>query len=335
MSKRVPIIGITLGDINGIGPEIALKSVYAKRLTGVRLVLIGDDKVVSREARRQDRAPLPAWSPAESSQPSHRVTVWNPTPQISPAYRPGACTAAASRAAHAWVTAAASAALRGVIAAIVTAPINKEGFMKAGLDYPGHTELLAELTGVARYEMMLLADNFRVVLATRHIPIKAVPGALTRKGVRDTIEMTADALRWLGARRKRIAVCGLNPHAGDGGAIGNEERTIIRPAMRRVRRKDVALTGPVPADSVFRQIRHGAYDAVVAMYHDQALAPFKMVAFEKGVNLTLGLPIIRTSPDHGTAYSLAEKGRADASSTMEAIALAAALARRPNPWRTP
>lgn len=335
MSKRPTIIGITLGDINGIGPEIALKAAFAKRPPGTRLVFIGDHDTVAREARRRRRATPPAWNPEETPVPAHGVTVWNPAPASTLTPRPGTCTVGASRAAYRWIVAATEAALRGRLAALVTAPINKDGFQKAGVDAPGHTELLAALSGTTRFEMMLLADDFRVVLATRHIPIKDVAGSLTRSGVRQTIEMTADALRWLGVRRKRIAVCGLNPHAGDGGAIGKEEQTIIRPAMRAVRRKGIVLSGPVPADSVFRQVREGAYDAVVAMYHDQALAPFKMVAFEKGVNLTLGLPFVRTSPDHGTAYGLAGKGKADPSSMIEAIALAAKLATRPNPWRGP
>ncbi len=335
MSKRPAIIGITLGDINGIGPEVALKAAFAKRPPGTRLVLIGDHDTLAREVRSLGRAMPPVWSPAASTAPTRGVTLWNPAPESNLIPRPGTCAADAARAAYRWVVAATEAALHGHLGALVTAPINKEGFKKAGVDAPGHTELLAALSGTTRFEMMLLADDFRVVLATRHIPIKDVAGSLTRSGVRNTIEMTADALRWLGVRRKRIAVCGLNPHAGDGGAIGQEERTIIRPAMRAVRRKDIVLSGPVPADSVFRQVREGAYDAVVAMYHDQALAPFKMVAFEKGVNLTLGLPFVRTSPDHGTAYGLAGQGKVDPSSMIEAIALAAKLATRPNPWRGP
>lgn len=335
MHSRPNIIGITLGDINGIGPEIAVKAAFARQPAGSRLVLIGDDEAVNREARRLGRNPPPPWSPDRSPVPAHRVTVWNPNHGGRLSSRPGRCTVDAARAAHHWIVAATEAALRGQLAGLVTAPINKEGFMKAGVNVPGHTELLAQLTKTTRYEMMLLADDFRVVLATRHIPIRAVADSLTRRGVRHTIEMTADALSWLGVRRKRIAVCGLNPHAGDGGAIGDEERTIIAPAVRRIRRQDIVLSGPWPADSVFHRVRLGAYDAVVAMYHDQALAPFKMVAFEKGVNLTLGLPFVRTSPDHGTAYGLAGKGKADPSSMKAAIALALQLAKRRNPWRKP
>ncbi len=335
MSKRPTIIGMTLGDINGIGPEIAVKTAYTQCPAGVRLVLIGDRAVVERETKRLGVVKPPSWSPAQAPIPSHRVTVWEPEPAPSVPSRPGRCTIAAARAAHQWIVAATHAALDGALSGIVTAPINKEGFMKAGLDVPGHTELLAELTHTKRYEMMLLAGNFRVVLATRHIPIKDVAQSLTKHGVQNTIEMTADALHWLGSRRKRIAVCGLNPHAGDGGAIGREEQRIIAPAIHAVRRKDITLTGPIPADTVFYQVRQGAYDAVVAMYHDQALAPFKMVAFENGVNLTLGLPIIRTSPDHGTAYALAGKGKANPSSMNAAVTLAAKLAGRPNPCRTP
>ncbi len=333
--SRPLVIGITLGDINGIGPEVAVQAAFRKRPTGVRVVLIGDPATIVREARRLRKPPPRAWAPDQSSVPSHVVTIWNPTPDARVRRQPGRCTAPAARAAYEWIVAATAAAQRGALDAIVTAPISKEGFMKADVDVPGHTELLAQLTSTDRYEMMLLADDFRVVLATRHVPIRLVASMLTPNGIRQAIEMTADALQWLGCRRKRIAVCGLNPHAGDGGAIGDEEQRIIGPAIRAAKRKGVQLTGPVPADSVFRQVRRGAYDAVLAMYHDQALAPFKMVAFEKGVNLTLGLPIIRTSPDHGTAYALAGKGKADPSSMMEAVRLAARLAGRTNPWRRP
>ena len=338
MSCRKTIIGITLGDINGVGPEIALAATSRVWLPHVRLVLIGSRELVAEECKRTHLPVPPEWTPSKTSRLLPPVSLWDPpTPSTRhPATlkrEPGRCTAAAARAAHHWICCAVDAAKHRTLHAIVTAPIQKEGFMKAGIDVPGHTELLARELQVKRVEMMLLAGSFRVVLATRHIPIRRVADTLTRASVRDTIEMTADAIRWLGARRQRIAVCGLNPHAGDGGAIGDEDRRIIQPAIRSVRRTGVTLTGPVPADTVFYQVQQGAYDAVVAMYHDQGLAPFKMVAFEKGVNLTLGLPIVRTSPDHGTAYDIAGRGAANPSSMIEAIKLAAKLAHRPQPWR--
>jgi 4-hydroxythreonine-4-phosphate dehydrogenase len=268
--------------------------------------------------------------------PARRVRVWDPAPHLRLTPAPGYCRADAARAAVAWIEAATDACLRNELHGLVTAPINKAGLMKARLDIPGHTELLARRCGVAQVEMMLLSDTFRVVLATRHLPIRAVADALNRPDLRRCIETTARALDWLGCRHKRLAVCGLNPHAGDNGAIGDEEKTIITPVIRSLQRRypDWQLSGPVPADTVFHQVQQGVYDAVVSMYHDQALAPFKMVAFETGVNLTLGLPIVRTSPDHGTAYGIAGQGRAHTGSITAAMRLAAQLARRPNPWRS-
>jgi 4-hydroxythreonine-4-phosphate dehydrogenase len=247
----------------------------------------------------------------------------------------GRCETDAARAAASWIDAAVQSARTDGLQAIVTAPINKQGWMKAGLPYAGHTEMLAHLTGTPHVDMMLLAEGFRVVLATRHIPLRSVASALSVAGLRQTIETTTLSLDWLGEKKKRIAVCGLNPHAGDGGQIGDEEARIIAPAIQAAKRAGGRRTviGPVPADTVFYQVRKGQYDAVIAMYHDQGLAPFKMVAFEKGVNLTLGLPIVRTSPDHGTAYAIAGKHCADPSSMIAALKLAAHLARRPNPWR--
>lgn len=319
MKTRHPIIGITLGDINGIGPEVALKAIHRHRWPArCHFVLIGSIAAVEVQARKL-KLPVP--------------DVWDPTPRLRPAWTPGRIAAPAARAAHAWITAATEAAMAGRLDGMVTAPISKEGFMRAGLDVPGHTELIAHLTGAKKFAMMLLTDTLRVVLVTRHIPIRDVARSITRKNIVETAHCAARALSWLGSRNRTIAVCGLNPHAGDGGAIGREDRDIIAPAVRALQKEKIRAQGPLAADTVFHHALQGRYGAVVAMYHDQGLAPFKMHAFEKGVNLTLGLPIVRTSPDHGTAYDLAGKNRANESSMVEAIALAARLATRPNPWR--
>jgi 4-hydroxythreonine-4-phosphate dehydrogenase len=180
--------------------------------------------------------------------------------------------------------------------------------------------------------MMLFGGPLRVTLATRHVPLTHVSKKLTTAGILETIVMTGEALPWLGCRKQRIAVCGLNPHAGDGGKIGREEITVIAPAIRKAKKKGFDVTGPVPADTVFHQALKGKYDAVVAMYHDQGLGPLKMLAFDSGVNVTLGLPIVRTSPDHGTAFNIAGKGAANPESMIEAIKWAVQLARRKNPW---
>jgi 4-hydroxythreonine-4-phosphate dehydrogenase len=172
-----------------------------------------------------------------------------------------------------------------------------------------------------------------VILVTRHIPLARVPRALTRKAIEEAITLTAEALPWMGVRRARIGVCGLNPHAGEGGSIGREESTVISPTIRALRKRGLNVSGPHPADTIFHQAARGDYDAVVAMYHDQGLAPLKLIAFDCGVNVTLGLPIVRTSPDHGTAYAIAGRGVADPSSMVEAIRQAYLLAQKRNPWR--
>jgi 4-hydroxythreonine-4-phosphate dehydrogenase len=316
MKKRLRI-GITLGDLNGIGPEVALKALRQLGTPrGVQFVLIGSPNAV---------APLRV-------RPRHAL-LWDPTPHLKPRHQPGRITAEAGRAAAAWIYFGVRGCQTGMLDALVTAPICKAGWERAGIRFPGHTELLAQLTGARRVEMLLFGGPLRVVLATRHVPLAQVPAALRRTNLAETIAMTATGLRWLGLRRQRIAVCGLNPHAGDGGVLGDEEVKIIAPAIRAARRSGAQLTGPVPADTVFHQTLRGQFDAVLAMYHDQGLGPLKMLAFDTGVNLTLGLPIVRTSPDHGTAFDIAGRDRANPASMVAALEWAIRLARRPNPWR--
>lgn len=323
-------IGITAGDPNGIGPEVALRAALQPQPANRRLVLIGHREVWERTARRIDRR-LPAEIPALES-PLPRRATWDPDLAPPPVDRPGQIRADAARAAYAYILSAAAAAQNGRLDAIVTAPICKEAFQLAGIREPGHTELLARLTGTRRYAMMLFGEKIRVVLATRHLPLRKVADALTVEAIVEAIEMLARALPWMGFRRARIGVCGLNPHAGDGGAIGTEEQAVIAPAIAQARRKKWNVTGPIPADVIFHQHLAGKFDAVVAMYHDQGLGPLKMISFDSGVNLTLGLPIIRTSPDHGTAFDIAGKSCADPSSTRAALDWAARLAAKKNPW---
>ena len=323
-------IGITAGDPNGIGPEVALKAALQPQPANRRLVLIGHRAVWARAAAKLGR-PLPPEVPTLEP-PLPRRCTWDPDMAPPPLHRPGQVRADAARAAYACILAAAAAAQNHRLDAIVTAPISKEAFQLAGIREPGHTELLARLTGTRRFAMMLFGENIRVVLATRHLPLRKVPDALTADAIVEAVEMLARALPWMGFRRARIGVCGLNPHAGDGGALGDEEKTVIAPALARCRQRGWNVCGPVPADAIFHQHLAGKYDAVVAMYHDQGLGPMKMLSFESGVNLTLGLPIIRTSPDHGTAFDIAGKGIADPSSTRAALDWAARLAARKNPW---
>lgn len=301
-------IGITCGDVNGIGPEIARKAVLSKHWNSdVKFTYIGPE-------------PANGFS-------KHWKIECNEVPN------PGKITAEASRTAVAAIAHAVRGCLDGELDAMVTAPICKEGLKLAGLRWPGHTEMIADLTGTKRYGMMLMGKGLRVMLATRHLPLRDVADALTRENVLEAIELTGETLRFFGFDNGRIGVCGLNPHAGDGGALGSEEQTVIMPAIEAARSKGFNAIGPVPADVIFFQTLEKSYDAVVAMYHDQGLGPLKMHAFDCGVNFTAGLPIIRTSPDHGTAFDIAGKGLANADSMIAAIETAIELAGKPNPWK--
>lgn len=325
-------LGITLGDINGIGPEVALRAAYAPWPEDTRLVLIGSRAVVDDLAEAAAQSRPADWDPACGTPPDAPVSVWEPPPETPLSRRPGELDPAASQAAHRWIEAAVDACLDQQLQGMITAPISKEGFARAGYDTPGHTELLAQRTGTARFAMLLVGGPLRVVLATRHLPLREVADALQPRVVFEAVEIAGEALPWLGIKTGRIAVCGLNPHAGDGGALGIEEETVISPVIQVLRQCGLSISGPLPADTVFYEAVHGAYDIVVAMYHDQGLGPLKTLAFDEGVNITLGLPIVRTSPDHGTAFNIAGRGLARPASMVQAIRLARELALRPNPW---
>ncbi|MBI2438213.1 MAG: 4-hydroxythreonine-4-phosphate dehydrogenase PdxA [Lentisphaerae bacterium] len=247
-------------------------------------------------------------------------------------WQPGVTGKAQARSVVRWIQAAVQGCRAGRFAALVTGPICKQSLALAGLPFAGHTEYLAALTLTRRYAMLLLGGSLRVVLVTRHLPLAKVPGAVSRSAIRMAAQLAAQALPWLGVKQKTIGACALNPHAGDEGLLGREEIKTIIPALRSLRRQGLNVEGPIAGDVIFHQARQGRYGAVLAMYHDQGLAPLKMLAFAEGVNVTLGLPIVRTSPDHGTAFDIAGKGRAHAGSMAAAIRLAARLAYRRNPW---
>lgn len=321
--QRPVVLGITLGDPAGIGPEIAVKAVYGVRWPAhVRLVLIGSAALIRDERRRQKRTER-----ADSA-----VSVFDPTPGRCHAIVPGRCSVRGAQLAVRWIEAGVQGCLAGALDGLVTGPINKEGLLRAGVAFPGHTELLAARTGTRRFGMLLVGGPLRVILATRHVALAQVSKRLSAAAIVEAAGLMAEALPWLGVRQGTIGVCALNPHGGDGGALGDEERRVIAPALRTLRRQGVRVEGPVPADVIFHQAVEGRYAAVLAMYHDQGLAPLKMLAFESGVNITLGLPILRTSPDHGTAYDIAGRGIANPASLVAAIRLAAGLAGRRNPW---
>ncbi|MBU0759578.1 MAG: 4-hydroxythreonine-4-phosphate dehydrogenase PdxA [Candidatus Omnitrophica bacterium] len=218
---------------------------------------------------------------------------------------------------------------KGRARALVTAPVTKSAIDRSGTPFKGHTEYLATLTKTRRFAMMFYSEPMKVAIVTRHLPLKEVAGSLTREKVETTIDLTDKALKkYFRIKRPRLVICGLNPHAGEQGLMGEEERKIIIPAVKRAKKTASGVKGPLPGDIAFYMAYHGMFDAVVAMYHDQGLAPFKMLAFNKGVNVTLGLPFIRTSPDHGTAYDIAGKGIADPGSMKEAMKLAARICAR-------
>ncbi len=227
-----------------------------------------------------------------------------------------------------WVVEGAKRCLAGELAALVTAPIAKELLHRGGYPFVGQTELLAHLSRTKRFAMMLAGGPLRVALVTTHAPLRDVAKLITARKIVEVVELSHEICRRFGVKRPRIAVAGLNPHAGEGGLLGNEERRIIAPAVKRAARHGIVVSGPHSADTLFYRAAHGQFDAVVAMYHDQGLAPFKLVAFGNGVNLTLGLPFVRTSPDHGTAPDIAGKGVARPDGMIAAINMAARLARR-------
>ncbi|OFW09281.1 MAG: 4-hydroxythreonine-4-phosphate dehydrogenase PdxA [Acidobacteria bacterium RIFCSPLOWO2_02_FULL_67_36] len=294
-----PRIGVTVGDPAGIGPEIARKAAADGELSA-----------------------------------SCEIVLYGPSTEAAGArFERGRVSAAAGRAAYDAIVEAVEDARAGRIDAVATAPINKEAFAAAGLPWRGHTDLLAHLTGAARVAMMFYAESLRVVLATVHIPLAEVPRALTRDVVEGTIALAASELPRFGFASPRLAVAGLNPHAGEHGVIGTEDRDVLAPAVAAARARGVSVDGPFAADTVFVRAMRGEFDAVVACYHDQGLIPIKLVAFGRAVNVTLGLPIVRTSVDHGTAFDIAGKGVADPSSLIEAIKLAMRLVREPRAGR--
>lgn len=322
-------IGIALGDVTGIGPEVALKAVAAESpKDSAQYVFIGDETILQGLNQKLSH-PLPL---QPFSGEGGKFSFTNPLRKKLPA-RLRAGAAPAANAAMAALRAGAEHCLRGELAALVTAPVNKEAIVRAGhKGFVGQTEFLSGLAGAKRTAMMLLGHDekerwLRVALATIHISIKSVSKKLTAEKVSLAVELAAQACRDLGLKRAKIAVAGLNPHAGEGGEFGDEEIKMIAPTVSALKRKGLDVTGPLSGDTVFYYALRGDFDAVVAMYHDQGLAPLKAVAFDTGVNWTLGLPFIRTSPDHGTAYDIAGKDIANPSSMIAAIRLAKQLAK--------
>ena len=323
-------LGISLGDVTGVGPEVALKAIAAEAASDdTKYLLLGDENVLTRlNARLALALPLQKFSHYHED---GRFFVFNPAAEALPENLPAGSPPAAN-ASVAWLRDGGQRCWRGELDALVTAPVNKESIIRAGHRFIGQTEFLSELAGAKRTAMMLLGTDergrwLRVALATVHIAIKSVPEKLTAEKILLAIELAAQSCHDLGLSRARIAVSGLNPHAGEGGQFGDEEIKTIAPVVLAAQRRGLDVVGPLSGDTVFYYALQGGFDAVVAMYHDQGLAPLKAVAFDSGINWTLGLPFIRTSPDHGTAYDIAGQGLANPGSMIAAIRLAKQLAR--------
>ncbi len=326
-----PIIAITLGDPAGIGPEVTVKALPDRiGLGDSKPVVIGDARIVADAAERW----LDGWSvraiddPAEASaDPEARVIEVLDLANCDPLQiRVGSVDAYTGEAAYQAVVRAAELALAGRIDAIVTAPLNKEAMHRAGHEFDGHTGLLGHLCDTAEYFMLLAAPRLRTIHVSTHISLSEAVVRVSRKRVLSTIRAADAHLKQLGIAAPRIGVCGVNPHAGEHRLFGNEDEDEIRPACTDAAAEGIQVEGPLPADAAFREAYEGKWDVLVAMYHDQGHVPMKLIAFDEGVNVTVGLPIIRTSVDHGTAFDIAGQGAADPTNMRAAIDYALLLA---------
>ncbi len=326
----LPLIAVTMGDPAGIGPEIAvLAHEDASLFSRCRPVVYGDAEILRRAASvlKREIAVVPWTGGPEPPYGPARIVV-APVSSLSPADVPFGKPSGPGAAAMAeYVRAAAHAVLAGRADAVVTCPITKEGLKAAGVPFPGHTEFLAHLCGGADVVMMLAGDRLRVALVTIHVALRRALELLSPAIIEKTIRITDAFFRkYMGTASPRIAVAGLNPHAGEGGLFGDEETMIIAPALSACREGGIDARGPFPPDTVFHRAWRGEFDVVVAMTHDHGLIPLKLVHFEDGVNVTMGLPIVRTSVDHGTAYDIAGTGTASPASLLAALRMAARMA---------
>lgn len=327
----LPRIAVTMGDPAGIGPEICLKLLQQPAVTQACIpIIIGDWDVLARVSQVTGLAMPLQVLPADAS-----VDQWSrcAEPAVmdlraieASRVRPGQVDAATGQAAYQYITKSIELALGGQVAAVATGPVHKEALHAAGIPFPGHTEIFAAQTASPRACMMLTSELITCSFVTTHVGYDQVPRLLNRERILEVIELSATAMRRLRGREPKLLVCGLNPHAGEHGLFGNgEEERIIEPAVQAAREKGIDVTGPLPPDTVFLPARRAETDCFVCMYHDQGHIPLKALAFDLAVNITLGLPIIRTSVDHGTACDIAWSGKADVTSLVQATLLAARL----------
>ena len=324
---RAPI-ALTLGDPSGIGPEIIVKLFVAGAGKAGDLVVIGDAGVLERTVAFLDVSArvVVISEPAEAIETNGPLIPVIAAGPFIPADLPiGAVDARSGAAAYAYVQKAIDLALAGKVRAIVTAPLNKEAMAKAGIHYPGHTEILADRCGVSDFAMMLANDELRVLLVSIHLSLKDAIAAVTPASELRAIRLAHAAGKAFGFANPKVAVAGLNPHAGENGMFGNEDQDIIVPAIATARTEGIDVSGPWPGDTVFMRARKGDFDIVVAQYHDQGLIPVKYLGVDNGVNITVGLPFVRTSVDHGTAFDIAGKGLADPASLAYALRQAVAM----------
>jgi len=330
MNNR-PIIGITMGDAAGVGPEIIDKALSLKEIYQIcRPLVIGDAKVLD-DAQKVAKTTLKIRSIAHVTEAVFLYGVADVLDAHNirlEALKMGQPQAMAGKASYEYVAKAVELALKGEIHGIATAPINKEALNMAGYHYPGHTEILAELTGTREYAMMFVAGPLKVILATCHVSLRKACDMIKKESLIASIKLAYQTMQRFGIEEPKIAVAGLNPHAGEGGLFGHEDIEEIKPAVELARRLGFNVWGPLPADTLFYRAKEGEFDIVVAMYHDQGCIPVKLLGFDTAVNITVGLPIIRTSVDHGTAYRRASLrlGTGNPGSLIEAIKLASKLA---------
>ena len=333
MNTAKIILGLTMGDPAGIGPEICLRAMSSPAVRKLCVpVLFGDAGVLRRVALMtkiaEPKAGIVSFSELKMRSPVTDPLIVDCGAIDAAKIKPGRVSAACGKAGYRYIESAIEAALAGIIGGVVTAPIHKESLNRSGVKFPGHTEIFTHLTGAKRSCMMLYSPKLTVSMVTTHIGYQEVPRQLSIARVLNVIELTAQAMRRILHREPSIGVCGLNPHAGEHGLFGRrEEEKLVAPAVKLARKKNIDATGPLVPDAAFTANVRKKFDAIVTLYHDQGHIPFKMLAFDTGVNVTLGLPIIRSSVDHGTAFDIAWQGKADPSSLFSAIQVAAEMAR--------
>ncbi len=330
--KRLPLLGITMGDPAGIGPEVIAKALAGPKLRRICFPLVIGSRSVMQQTVKNLKLKLTVRSVEghETALPRGvSIALLDPLEKPLGPYKLGVAAPETGAASVAFIKKAVHLAQLGCIDGMVTAPINKEAINMAGCHFPGHTELLADLTQTQESGMMIIGGPLKIMFVTTHVAIKDLPSLLTQEKIEKAIRLAHLALTTLfGIKKPKIGVAALNPHAGEHGLFGDEESRVILPAARAGQAKGILASDPMPADTLFGKAARGDYDGVVALYHDQGLIPLKLVAFGTCVNLTVGLPIIRTSVDHGTAFDIVGKGSAEPGSLIEAVTLAATLAQR-------